>query len=289
MTSDESLAVGVALAEGPTTRHTQTRQRRPRPRSTRSSAGPTGLGSAAGSPASSRRAATARPTSPTPAPSRSTSAPRRSRAATCRRRWRSPPRGRRRRRALRRRDGRRVPGDLPGGPHYVDVSIPLPAADDSVFRDRNDGFDFLRLLEVAVAGPTGPGYSVLFDDVTFSAGLSPNPTRSSSTVALTLPAPETVRVEVPTCSAAGWRACSRVRSRPATRVRRGPSTVSARGPTSSAPRGPAGWSRARSSADVGPDGWWPAPTRSRSRRPVGRTAGLSAAQRRAGPHVDLRL
>ncbi len=101
-----------------------------------------------------------------------------------------------------------------GASGWRDVSVPLSAFtdDNSVFPGRNDGFDASRLLEIVVAivGPTGPGYALAFDELAFvratAAGeaapaglevvLSPNPTRASPTLSLTLAEAAPVRIDV---------------------------------------------------------------------------------------------
>jgi beta-glucanase (GH16 family) len=102
-----------------------------------------------------------------------------------------------------------------GASGYTDVTIPLSAFtdDNSVFPGANDGFDYARLLEIVVAivGPTGPGYSLSFDEVAFTAlptsgeaasddgpevALLPNPTRGAAMVVLSLAEPASGRVEV---------------------------------------------------------------------------------------------
>ncbi|OZC03566.1 family 16 glycosylhydrolase [Rubricoccus marinus] len=104
-----------------------------------------------------------------------------------------------------------------GGSGFTDVSIPLSAFtdDNSVFQGTNDGFDYSRLLEVVVAivGPTGPGYSLSFDEITFAPGSAtageaqplapeaevrvyPNPTSGAATVAFRLAQASEVTVDV---------------------------------------------------------------------------------------------
>lgn len=102
-----------------------------------------------------------------------------------------------------------------GASGYVDVTIPLSAFtdDDSVFPGADDGFDYARLLEVvvAIAGPSGPPYTLSFDEIAFAGvptanpadpaaapevRLQPNPTRGAAAVVLSLPGPASGRVEV---------------------------------------------------------------------------------------------
>ncbi len=99
---------------------------------------------------------------------------------------------------------------------YLDVSIPLTSFtdDNSVFPGANDGFDYANLLEIVVAigGPTGPGYSISFDQFGFAAPSSaaeglpaafaaapvafPNPTAGAATVAFELRQASDVTVDV---------------------------------------------------------------------------------------------
>lgn len=103
-----------------------------------------------------------------------------------------------------------------GPSDYVDVSIPFSefVDDNVVFPGANDGFDYARLLEivVAVAGLTGPEYTLSFDEFGFAppttateqpsgavAGapvVYPNPTTGRAMAVIQLATPSVVTVDV---------------------------------------------------------------------------------------------
>jgi hypothetical protein len=105
---------------------------------------------------------------------------------------------------------------ITGSSGYLDVLIPIASFtdDNTVFPGANDGFDYTRLLEVvfAIGGPTGPGYSISFDQMGFAAASTsadgvpdvfaaapavfPNPTTGAATVALDLARASDVTVDV---------------------------------------------------------------------------------------------
>ena len=107
--------------------------------------------------------------------------------------------------------------EVAAGAGFAEVAVPLHAFadDDSVFPGANDGFDRSRLLEivVAIAGPTGPAYTLTFDEFAFSVALAtdvqtsppaappqpavfPNPTSSGASVSFALAEASGVTVDL---------------------------------------------------------------------------------------------